>query len=390
MASSSSEPLSPKSKVERFLATSWFNLLTRDDQLKQLKETVVGRVSGSKKRKRISDNSDDKQLESSEQAQRRGRPISNLAWLPYGWERITKRRTSGQKDTFYREIETSRTMRSSYDVTSYLEFGKVIKKNKERVKPMLEAKYGLFSTHHNFFRGINEIVNHYSPTNKHIVCILDACCDETPVPVKVYEYVPNGMLHHYIHELHGSLSWEARLRIAAMTAEALARLHSTIPNSLFHRGECATDVLFDEGMVAKCRREEYGLEQIKEKKGKPEEAWMNNISIDYISDTQCKKVQQGEVLRGVDHISNVVNTKVSDFGARLVKVNRLTASRIIEGSDGYLEPDFFISCGVTSLEKRDVYSFGMVMAELLMGELALSKKKGSWESCLGKGLGRGD
>ncbi|KAI0531490.1 hypothetical protein KFK09_001046 [Dendrobium nobile] len=138
MASSSSEPLSPKSKVERFLAACWFNLLMKDDQLKQ-KETVGGRISGLKKIKRNIDRSDDKQLERTEQAQKRGRPISNLDWLPHGWERITKRRSSGQNDT----IESSRTMRSSYDVTSYLEFGKVIKKNKERVKPILEAKYGL-------------------------------------------------------------------------------------------------------------------------------------------------------------------------------------------------------------------------------------------------------
>ncbi|KAG0450414.1 hypothetical protein HPP92_026925 [Vanilla planifolia] len=34
-------------------------------------------------------------------------------------------------------------MRSAYDVISYVEFGKIIRKGKQRVKPILQAKYGV-------------------------------------------------------------------------------------------------------------------------------------------------------------------------------------------------------------------------------------------------------
>ncbi|KAH0434253.1 hypothetical protein IEQ34_000826 [Dendrobium chrysotoxum] len=168
------------------------------------------------------------------------------------------------------------------------------------------------------------------PADKHIVRILGAGCDETPLPVVVYEYMPNGTLHHHIHELYGSLSWEDRLRIAAMTAEALACLHSAIPKPQFHRGVKARDILLDEGMVP----------------------------------------------------------KVSDFGARLMMVGCFTFLRITKDRDGYLDPDFNKFSGKT-VEKGDVYSFGVVIAELLTGELPVSVEKGELGKRFGEGVAAG-
>ncbi|XP_020593832.1 putative wall-associated receptor kinase-like 16 [Phalaenopsis equestris] len=187
-------------------------------------------------------------------------------------------------------------------------------------------KWISFGEHH-IDQFINELlILSNLPADEHIVRILGAGCDETPFPVVVYEYMPNGTLHHHIHDLHGSLSWEARLRIAAVTANALACLHSAIPNPQFHRGVKAKDILLDEGMEA----------------------------------------------------------KVSDFGARLMMVGCFTFLRIKKDREGYLEPESKRFAGWT-VEKGDVYSFGVVMAELLTGELPVSsegvelgKRFGEW------------
>ncbi|KAI0531482.1 hypothetical protein KFK09_001037 [Dendrobium nobile] len=197
--------------------------------------------------------------------------------------------------------------------------------------PIVAIKKWVSFSGHNIDQFISELISlSEHPADKHIVRILGAGCDETPLPLVVYEYMPNGTLHHHIHELYGSLSWEDRLRIATVTAEALACLHSAIPNPQFHRGVKAKDILFDEGMVP----------------------------------------------------------KVSDFGARLMMVGCFTFLRIKKDRDGYLDPEFSNFSGRT-VEKGDVYSFGVVMAELLTGELPVSVEKGELGKRFREGVAAG-
>ncbi|KAL5545983.1 hypothetical protein UlMin_005670 [Ulmus minor] len=155
--------------------------------------------------------------------------------------------------------------------------------------------------------GILSQVNH-----KNLVKLM-GCCVESEQPLMIYEYIPNGTLHAHLHgKFPTFLDWKTRLKIALQTAEALAYLHSSAYTPIYHRDVKSTNILLD----------------------------------------------------------HELNAKVADFGlSRLASPGLSHVSTCAQGTLGYLDPEYYRNYQLT--DKSDVYSYGMVLLELLTSQSAI-------------------
>lgn len=158
------------------------------------------------------------------------------------------------------------------------------------------------------FRVEVEAIGHVR--HKNLVRLLGYCIEGVH-RMLVYEYVNNGNLEQWLHGAmrhHGSLTWEARMKVILGTAKALAYLHEAIEPKVIHRDIKSSNILID---------------------------------IDF-------------------------NSKVSDFGlAKLLDSGESHITTRVMGTFGYVAPEY-ANTGLLN-EKSDVYSFGVLLLESVTG-----------------------
>ncbi|KAK0597926.1 hypothetical protein LWI29_029978 [Acer saccharum] len=141
-------------------------------------------------------------------------------------------------------------------------------------------------------------------------------CDEDNEMALVYEYMENGDLREHLSDSSANvLSWEGRLRIAVEAAQGLECLHNGCKPPIIHRDVKSTNILLNENFQAKLA--DFGL------------------SKSFPTDNNT-------------HVSTVV-----------------------AGTPGYLDPEYYISNRLT--EKSDVFSFGVVLLEIITCRTAITR-----------------
>ncbi|KAG4401457.1 hypothetical protein GLYMA_07G270700v4 [Glycine max] len=152
--------------------------------------------------------------------------------------------------------------------------------------------------------------------HKNLVSLLGFCF-ERGEQILVYEYVSNGTLKDAI--LGNSvirLDWTRRLKIALDIARGLDYLHQHAHPAIIHRDIKSSNILLDE----------------------------------------C------------------LNAKVADFGlSKMVDFGKDHVTTQVKGTMGYLDPEYYTSQQLT--EKSDVYSYGVLMLELITAKRPIERGK---------------
>ncbi|XP_022970850.1 probable serine/threonine-protein kinase PBL7 isoform X1 [Cucurbita maxima] len=159
-----------------------------------------------------------------------------------------------------------------------------------------------------------------------LVELLGYCADQHH-RLLIFEFMHNGTLHHHLHNPNAEskpLDWNTRLRIALDCAKALEFLHEHAVPSVIHRNFKCTNVLLDQDFRAK------------------------------VSDFSSAKM-------GSDKINGQISTQVL-------------------GTTGYLAPEYASTGKLTT--KSDVYSYGVVLLELLTGRVPVDIKRPQGEHVL--------
>ncbi|VFQ95049.1 unnamed protein product [Cuscuta campestris] len=172
-------------------------------------------------------------------------------------------------------------------------------------------------------KGLEEFKSEISVLTKvrhrHLVALLGYCLDENE-KLLVYEFMPQGTLSRHLFDWAGEeeglepLDWTKRLTIALDVARGVEYLHKLAHQSFIHRDLKPSNILLGDDMRA----------------------------------------------------------KVSDFGlVRLAPEGKGSIHTKIAGTFGYLAPEYAVTGRVTT--KVDVYSFGVILMELITGRKALDE-----------------
>uniref|UniRef100_A0A1D1YJL0 non-specific serine/threonine protein kinase n=1 Tax=Anthurium amnicola TaxID=1678845 RepID=A0A1D1YJL0_9ARAE len=140
------------------------------------------------------------------------------------------------------------------------------------------------------------------------------CCTHGDCRLLVYEYMPNGSLGDLLHSSKGGLlDWPTRYKVALDAAEGLSYLHHDCAPPIVHRDVKSNNILLDAEFGARVA--DFGV---------------------------AKAVEAGG--------GKGANKSMS----------------VIAGSCGYIAPEYAYTLRVN--EKSDIYSFGVVLLELVTGK----------------------
>ncbi|GAB4860233.1 Probable serine/threonine-protein kinase pbl5 [Ancistrocladus abbreviatus] len=149
-------------------------------------------------------------------------------------------------------------------------------------------------------------------------------CAEGDQRLLVYEYMPLGSLEFHLHDLQPNqkpLDWNTRMKIAAGAAKGLEYLHDKMKPPVIYRDLKCSNILLDEGYHAKLS--DFGL------------------------------------------------AKVGPMG------DKTHVSTRVMGTYGYCAPDYAMTGQLTF--KSDIYSFGVVLLEIITGRKAIDNTKDAKE-----------
>lgn len=148
--------------------------------------------------------------------------------------------------------------------------------------------------------------------HKNLVRLIGYCMEGSQ-RMLVYEYIDNGNLEQWLHGQLGDnppLSWDIRMKIILGTAKGLAYLHEGLEPKVVHRDVKSSNILIDS-------------------------QW---------------------------------NPKVADFGlAKLLGTGNSHVTTRVMGTFGYVAPEYALTGMLT--EKSDVYSYGVLLMELVTGRV---------------------
>ncbi|CAN8279949.1 unnamed protein product [Cochlearia groenlandica] len=166
--------------------------------------------------------------------------------------------------------------------------------------------------------------------SQYLLALLGYCSDNSH-KLLVYEFMANGGLQEHLYPNNRSsgsvaprLDWETRMRIALEAAKGLEYLHETVSPPVIHRDFKSSNILLDRNFHA----------------------------------------------------------KVSDFGLAKVgsdKAGVHVSTRVL-GTQGYVAPEYPLTGHLTT--KSDVYSYGIVLLELLTGRVPVDMKRAAGEGVL--------
>lgn len=154
-----------------------------------------------------------------------------------------------------------------------------------------------------------------------IVKVLGYCDEGEEEGVLVFEYVPNGTLQEKLHGEGSVLSWKNRMGIAYQLAQALEYLHDKCDPQIVHGDLKGSNILLDSSL--NCKLCDYG-----------------SAKMGFSSTVQPPSAQS------------------------------TTKKMMMLGSPGYTDPHY-LRTGIAT-KKSDIYSFGVILLELITGLEAIS------------------